>query len=258
MADKLKLTALVNSVQGFAGWSHSAKIALFGWFLHSVHGQERFSGTEIGNCYDALSLEKPSSISPFLASMNRRTPKQLLRDGRGWFMERQFREQHDAKYGTREITVQVTKLLEELPALPSLAEQDFLREALICYRHGAFRAAQVMCWNLAYAHLLEFILGHHLAAFNVAYPARLAKKHKDARVQTMATYDDFSADLKESEVIEVCKSANIVSSDVHKVLIEKLGKRNSAAHPSTLKVTQLQAEAFVDDLVHNVVLKLAI
>jgi hypothetical protein len=41
-----------------------------------------------------------------------------------------------------------------------------------------------------------------------------------------------------------------------KILDEKLGKRNSAAHPSGVKIGHLQADAFIDDLVRNVVLKL--
>jgi hypothetical protein len=40
------------------------------------------------------------------------------------------------------------------------------------------------------------------------------------------------------------------------MLDEKLDKRNSAAHPSDLVFGQAQAEAFIDDIVQNVVLKL--
>ena len=43
--------------------------------------------------------------------------------------------------------------------------------------------------------------------------------------------------------------------DVHKILTTKLGIRNSAAHPSTVVITQVQAEDFITDLINNVVLK---
>jgi hypothetical protein len=52
---------------------------------------------------------------------------------------------------------------------------------------------------------------------------------KDANVQSIKTYEDFAVDLKEREVIEICKSANIITDGAHKILVEKLGKRNSAA-----------------------------
>jgi hypothetical protein len=68
--------------------------------------------------------------------------------------------------------------------------------------------------------------------------------------------DDFGDMLKESEVIRIAKSATIISNDVAKILDEKLGRRNSAAHPSGVRIEQLQAEDFIDDLVKNVVLKL--
>jgi hypothetical protein len=65
-------------------------------------------------------------------------------------------------------------------------------------------------------------------------------------------------DLKESEVLAIAKSANAISNDVFKVLESKLGRRNSAAHPSSVAIGQLQAEESINDLVTNVVLKLTI
>jgi hypothetical protein len=45
---------------------------------------------------------------------------------------------------------------------------------------------------------------------------------------------------------------------MYKVYVEKLGKRNSVAHPSTIRVTQVQAEGYIDDLIRNTVLLLKI
>ena len=70
--------------------------------------------------------------------------------------------------------------------------------------------------------------------------------------------DDFSVDLKESEVLEIAKAANAITNDIYKVLEPKLGRRNSAAHPSSVTIGPLQMEEFIDDLVTNVILKLTI
>jgi hypothetical protein len=251
-----ELKTLVQRIEGFSAWSHADRIRFFGWFLHS-QGRERFTAADIANCYDAVHSERPSSVSPFLASMERRKPRQILHDGRGYYLERQVRERHHQKYGQREITVQITQLLADLPdKVPDLMERDFLREALICYRNGAFRASIVMSWNLAFFHLCNFVLKRHLAAFNASYTVRYPEKHKRAKIPTIAKYEDFSVDLKESEVLEICKSGNIISGDIFKILDEKLGRRNSAAHPSTVRFGQLQAEEFIHDLVTNVVLVL--
>jgi hypothetical protein len=73
----------------------------------------------------------------------------------------------------------------------------------------------------------------------------------------MVTYDDFLT-MKESVVIDICKRDQIITQTQFKILDKRLGERNTAAHPNSAKVGQLQAEAFIEDLVDNVVLALPI
>lgn len=63
-------------------------------------------------------------------------------------------------------------------------------------------------------------------------------------------------ELKESQVIEICHSANVITANIYKILKEKLDRRNIAAHPNDIVFTPLQAEEFISDLVNNAVLKL--
>jgi len=143
-------------------------------------------------------------------------------------------------------------VLRELPSkLIVPVEKAYLDEALRCFRHDAVRAAIVMTWNLAYAHLCNVILVKHLPAFNTQLPLSFPR----AEISTIATRDDFEA-LKESQVLQVAKSANIISGSVHKILKEKLDRRNIAAHPSNVVIRPETAEEFILDLVQNVVLKL--
>lgn len=100
-------------------------------------------------------------------------------------------------------------------------------------------------------HLCEWVLAGHLPAFNT----QLTKSFPKADVQVITKRDDF-AELKESQVLQVCKSAIIINGSLHKVLKEKLDRRNASAHPSGIAITQLTAEEFIRDLVDNVVLKL--
>ena len=46
-------------------------------------------------------------------------------------------------------------------------------------------------------------------------------------------YQGYFTELKESEVLQVCRSANIITNDFLKILGEKLDKWNTAVHPST-------------------------
>ncbi len=251
----LELQSLVRRIPEYRTWNHAEKIKFFAWFLHSQKKLERLKAAHIEGCYNAVHDDPPSNVSAFLNEMSKRKPKVFLKDSRGYSLAGSLRNSFEEKYGQRDITVQVLNLLSDLPnKIPNVTERNFLSEALTCFRHGAFRATIVMCWNLAYDHLLEYVLSKHLSAFNARMLIRcphLAKRGLTA----IAARDDF-AELKESEVLDICRSANIITADVYKILDGKLGRRNTAAHPNTIVITQPQAEDFISDLVNNVVLTL--
>lgn len=252
----MTLTELTQDIPNLAAWNHVEKIKLFAWYLHTQRMQEYFQASDIRECYDELHLDPPSSISPFLAAMEKKKPKEILKRAKGYKLELRTREPLDKKFGTRQITVQVTDLLANLPAtVPDLSERTFLDEALVCFKHGAFRAAIVMAWNLTYHHLCDHVLRRELAKFNSQWPIVYQGHHKKS-AKTISKMEDFADELKESEMLEICNSAGIISKDIHKILKAKLDRRNSAAHPSFITISQLQAEEFIDDIVKNVVLKL--
>jgi hypothetical protein len=179
----------------------------------------------------------------------------LVRERPGFKLTRTVRTQLDAKYGAHPSMQAVSKLLNDLPdKVPDLAEKTFLVEAIDCYRVRAYRACIVMTWNLAFNHLLNWILKDpaRLAAFNDTIPKRYQKRVG----VVMKTYDDFADEFNESEIIEVCNSAQTVNGNIIKILKEKLVKRNIAAHPSSVVVVQSQADDVVTDLVNNVVVAL--
>ncbi len=247
----MQLEDFVRSAEGFAQWSYAEQIKFFAWYLHSQRNQTHFTPAQIEKCFGDLNLSPPSLVGPFLAAMEKRKPKEALRDVSGYKLESRIREHFETRYGQRAATVKVHKILSELPAkIPALAKRGYLEEALICFRHKAFRASIVMCWNLAYDHLCEFVLAHHISRFNTQFP----KTYPRLDFNPVTTRDDFGA-LKESQVLQVCKSAGIVSDSIHKILQEKLNRRNIAAHPSGVHISEATAEEFIKHLVENVVLK---
>lgn len=66
--------------------------------------------------------------------------------------------------------------------------------------------------------------------------------------------EDFD-DMNEAVFIEVCRSAGLITKDVRKILDEKLGFRNSCAHPSSIHVGDAKVVSFVEDIVENVIVK---
>jgi hypothetical protein len=101
------------------------------------------------------------------------------------------------------------------------------------------------------AHLFELVLKKHLASFNV----ELAKvTDKRIRVSVVATRDDFG-EIPEGKFIELLRASGVVSNDVRKILDQKLGTRNSSAHPSGISIKGSKVIDFVEDLIDNVILK---
>lgn len=246
----MSLHDVLGGIADFAEWEHNDKIKLFAWYLHTVDGKERFSAREIKQCYDDVDLEKPANVYTSLERLRKKSPKQVLRDRKGYSLEWNVRRELDAKYGMRPTTYRIHQDLQALSAkIPDVNERQFLNETIICLKNGAPRAAIVMGWNLAYDHLCNFIVAKHLADFNTALPLRFPKNPPKA----LTKREDF-AELKESEVLDVARLGSITSDNLHKLLKEKLVKRNTAAHPNELEFTILSAEAFVNELVNNVVL----
>jgi hypothetical protein len=123
----------------------------------------------------------------------------------------------------------------------------------VCFKHGAFRASVVMAWNLAFDHLCSWIVSDakRLADFNARMPLRYPKE----KYPVVTKREDF-VEMKESHIIDIADSAYVVTSNVAKVLREKIIRRNMAAHPADVSTLQPTAEEFIRDLVENVVLNL--
>ena len=85
------------------------------------------------------------------------------------------------------------------------------------------------------------------------------RRHRSAKTarRPIQNRQDF-ADLKESDILKICRAARLISGETLKSLDEKLGKRNTAAHPSTVIVGTATAEEVIFDLVENILLKTAL
>jgi hypothetical protein len=102
-----------------------------------------------------------------------------------------------------------------------------------------------MTWLLVIDNLFEYILEKKLSEFNKALSSQ------NLKIKAISQKDDFG-ELKETKFIELCRSANIISNDVRKILDEKLGIRNTCAHPNSIIVAESKATSFIEDLVDNV------
>jgi hypothetical protein len=247
----MELADLKEAVPGLGDKQHNDLILIFGWWLHTHKKKTAFTGADIGKCYSTLHYPAPSSFGGYFQNLV--TRKDLLKVNGGYKLGHKIREKLDAAYGQSATTAKVTDLLTGLAdKIPDMAERTYYQEALICYKHGSMRGAVVMTWNIAFSHLCEHVLTKRLADFNARWQLSMPGMHKN-KVKTIAVFDDFNDHLKESEVLTVCRDGNIITKNIFNAMTAALGKRNAAAHPNAVVIDQLQTDAYIADLIVNVV-----
>lgn len=243
------LQDFTRDVPEFQNKSSPEKIEIFAWFLHEIKGQERLSAAELSGCFDAIHEPRPSNIHRDLSSLCERKPARMLKDVKGYRLASTTRSELGEKFQVRQTTVKTTALLDGLATrVTDPAQRTFLVETLICFKNQAYRAAIVMAWNLAFSDVVDRILAKDLDRFN-AQRAKAFLKTKEVTKRS-----DFE-DLKESTMLEIARGAGILSASSFKILDEKLGKRNTAAHPSIVIVSPVTAEEVIHDLVENIMLR---
>lgn len=229
----------------------------FVYHLTVEMNNEAATAKSVRDCYLACDLAAPSWLASHLSNGLRSKPKRFIKYNEGYRLENKRREAITAILGDNSGTLQTTLALNRLEtSVPAGPKRDFLRETIACFGAGANRAAVVMCWSFSLHHLQDYVIsdGSRLAAFN----ATLAL-NKDARVKIkLVTKQDDFTEMPESKFLLFCREAKILTGSMFKKLEARLDERNSAAHPSGVKITPKAAEAYVEDLVENVLTKFVV
>lgn len=242
----------VGRVPSFRLLSPTEKLTHVAWYLHDQVGKSHITTSDINQCFDKIHAVPPHT-SVYLRRLSERKPPLFLRSRAGYRLEGKARQEIAERYAHSPAAVAVSGLLRGLvDKVASHEEKTFLEETLKCYSVGAFRAAIVMAWNLSYSHIEIWLLEtrERIDRFNASYATKYPK-----RSERLSDQDSF-ADLKEHDVVETMAHARLISKNVAELLKEKLKRRNAAAHPSTVAITQAQADDVITDLVNNVVAKL--
>lgn len=241
-----------ESIEDAQSQTFSQLIEYFMYFLTVEQEQSCATPAEVNACFVACDLSPPSNTPLFLSRGAKSKPPRYIKAAHGYKLQRHAREKIAERIGSSSIVTQTSKSLLSLQErFPEGKEKDFLQETTRCFEAGANRATVVMAWILAVSHLQRFILAKKLSEFNAALATN---KDRRVKITSVASFDDFS-EIPEGKFIEFCREAKIISNDVRKILEQKLGTRNSAAHPSGVRISQSKVLDFVEDLVENVVLK---
>jgi hypothetical protein len=211
----------------------------------------------IRDCYAACDLAPPSWLAPLLSNGLKSKPRRFIKTKDGYRLEGNRREAIAKLLGDGRPNAQTSASLSRLESNLAVGpKRDFLHETINCFQVGANRAAVVMCWNLALYHMQDHVIADpaRLGSFNAALA-----NNKDSRVKikSVTKPDDFT-EMPENKFLLFCRESKIITSSMFKKLEGRLDERNSAAHPSGVKTTPKAAEAYIEDLVENVIMKFAV
>ncbi|MCG6114345.1 MAG: hypothetical protein MEQ84_04035 [Mesorhizobium sp.] len=242
-----------GSAPGFYRGTAVEQLLALAWFAEARQQRASFDSAYMRQCFKDAGLDPPD-MSVYLPRLAAKKPPQLIKERGAYRLAGAVRRTLDIRLGGDPTVVAVAKSLTDLPShVPDLAEREFLMEALNCYRVRAYRAAIIMAWNLTYDHLVRWVFADagRLAGMNGGIKAKYQKKDL-----VLAKIEDAD-ELKESEFIEAARAGKLLDKNTAQILREKLGRRNMAAHPSRVSITQHSADDMITDLVTNVILKLS-
>jgi hypothetical protein len=242
-----------GSIAGFYRKSAVEQLLLLAWFVEARQQRTCFDSPYMRQCFRDAGLEPPD-LSVYLPRMAAKKPPQLIKERNGYRLASAVRRELDKKLGGDPTVTAVAKALTDLPGkVPDVTEREFLTEALNCYRVRAYRATIIMAWNLAYDHLVRWIFTDpaRVASLNAGISTKYPKKG------LIVAKPEETDELKESELIEAVRTGGLLDKNTTQILKDKLNRRNMAAHPSRVTITQHQADDMITDLVLNVILKLA-
>jgi hypothetical protein len=209
----------------------------------------------VRECYEACDLVPPSWLASHFSN-GLQKPRRFIKLNGGYRLENGRREEIAKLLGDGQASAQTSAALTGLEAkIPPGQKRAFLHETINCFEARANRAAVVMCWNLAVHHLQDHILAD--AMRHAAFNAELARNtNTRVKIKVVTKPDDFT-EIPEGKFLLFCREAKLITSSMFHKLEGRLHERNTAAHPSGVKTTPKAAEAYIEDLVENVLQKFA-
>ena len=245
------LSAFLLSLPNLRDLSVRSQILLVAQSLLQT-GRTNFTSNELTDAFANSGLPPPGQLEIRLTRLSRGKTAPIVKYRLDAYALSIFGQKELQDYlGTTQATAPGQGALTALVGkISGDAEQRFLAESIACVEVKARRAAVVMVWAMTVDHLERYVLGHKLNEFNVAWA-----KRPDNKGRSIVTQDDFLEIRDERTFIEILRSATIITNDVRKILDEKLGFRNTCAHPNDIVIPESKVLAAIEDLVYNVVLK---
>jgi hypothetical protein len=242
------ISEFIDKKPGFSDLDLIDQVKYMSYFFVKTTKDPIFNAKNIEECFDLADIIKPKNVSDMLAKICKKglfVPKE-----KGFSFQRDEFNKLEQEFSQNKPQIKILKNLEMLLVKISDANQrKFLGEAISCYKIEAFRAAIIMTWCLTMDNMQNYVMNKKLREFNLSMQKQYPK------LKQVARKEDFS-EIEESKFIEICRIADIITKDVRKILDEKLGVRNSAAHPNSIVFSESKVTSYIEDLLDNVISKL--
>jgi len=247
---KAKLESFIENISDFESLILEDKILVFGYYLQKKEKFENFNHKSIEECFSLLDFTKPKNINSRLHGLE--SKKKLVIYETGYRVERTKIKSIETDILGKPKLKEISSNLQKLPALLKKPESDYVKEVIDCLKVEAHHAAIVLMWIITISHLRNFILSFKLNEFNTSLSRHTRYQRRSL---TISKYDDFE-EIKEEDFLDLLKSTTIISKGRRKLLGEKLGIRNTYAHPSPLTLTDTKTFSFIEDLINDIITKI--
>jgi len=245
-----KLESFINNISGFESLILEDKILVFGYYLQKKEKFDNFNHIQIETCFTLLDFTKPTNINSRLRGLEGK--KMLVIHKTGYRVERIKVKSIETKILGKPKLKEISNNLEKLPSLLKKPESDYVKEVIDCLKVEAYHAAVVLMWVITISHLRNFVLSFKLNEFNTSL-SRHTRYQRGGL--TISKYDDFE-EIREEDFLDLLKSTTIISKGRRKLLGEKLGIRNTYAHPTPLTLTDTKTISFIEDLINDIITKI--
>jgi hypothetical protein len=244
--DRDLLEASVRRVDGFGELSFVDQTAFLVYLLTVTLGAKSVTGQAVEAVRSQLKLA-PGASAKYLSIHSKGKSKRFLKRNPGYVLTRTEEERIALSLGRATAVTTSISLRQHMAGISDADLRAYLDEAVGSFEHGFFRAAIVMSWCAAFSVFRDWIFNKNVTTFN----AQTATWKKPKSITVISDLDELS----ERVIIDTAKQASVISSNEHKVLVHLLDQRNAYAHPSGRSVSAAVSEAFVQQVIDEVLKK---
>lgn len=246
----MTLPDYITSIEGFYTADTKDQMDFLAFYLVYHKGVSSFTSNDIADVCRDLNLQPHGRLAKYISEESQSRTGKYIKKPKGYQLNAPFRSQLEQQIAKTPVLVALDAELErQIASVSDVYERELLEEAARCYKVKAYRAAVVMIWAVTMSHMHTYVFTNQLAPFNAAI-----SRDSDKKLKPIKKIDDLG-EMREGKFIELLRAAGIITDDIRRILVEKLGTRNSAAHPSKTHLKESKAVEFGHDLLDNVILK---